>query len=99
MVRQIALLTRTSMRYFIPVVLVIFSCIGTAASFCDSPARFERTYSPRGAAHLTISNVNGTIRIVGWDKSTISAKANTASSVSIEDQVIGDDISISTKRN
>ena len=99
MVQEIALSTRTSMKYFIPVVLFIFFCFGTAASFCESPTRFERTYSPRGTAHLTISNVNGTIRIVGWDKKTISARAFAASSVSIEDQVIGDDISISTKRN
>jgi DUF4097 and DUF4098 domain-containing protein YvlB len=87
------------MKYFIPVVLYILICGGTVLPFCESVSRFERTYTPRGAAHLTISNVNGTIRIVAWDKKTISARASAAPSVSIEDQVIGDDISISTSRN
>jgi len=87
------------MKYFIPVVLSIFICAGNVLPFCESLSRFERTYTPRGAAHLTISNVNGTIRIVASDKKTISARANAAPSVSIEDQVIGDDITISTSRN
>ena len=65
----------------------------------DSQSRFERTYTPRHPAHLTISNVNGNINVVSWQKRTIQARAHAAPSVSIEDKVIGDDITISTKRN
>jgi hypothetical protein len=76
---------------------------GTLAVSSDSPSyshgRFERTYSPQASAHLTISNVNGSIRIVAWDKKTIFARASAAPSVVIEDQVIGNDIEIAAKRN
>lgn len=65
----------------------------------DPPGRFERTYSTQGPAHLTISNVNGSIRVVAWDKKTISARATCASSVVVEDQVNGNDIEIFTRRN
>ena len=65
----------------------------------DSQPRFERTYTPRHPAHLTISNVNGNINVVSWQKRTIQARANAAPFISIEDRVIGDDITISTKRN
>jgi DUF4097 and DUF4098 domain-containing protein YvlB len=72
---------------------------GTLAASSDSALRFERTYAPQGPAHLTISNVNGSVRVVAWDKKTISARASCAPSVAIEDQVIGNDIEIATKRN
>ena len=83
----------------LPVVLSFLLCFANVAVSADSPPRFERTYTPRGAAHLTISNINGTVHIVGWDKRTIVARANAGPSVLIEDQVGGDDITISTRRN
>jgi hypothetical protein len=43
--------------------------------------------------------VNGSINVVSWDKRQIHARATAAPYVSIEDRVIGDDITISTKRN
>lgn len=65
----------------------------------EQNGRFERTYSPRGIANLTISNVNGDIRVSAWDRKTISVRANIASSVSIDDQMAGDDIKIMVKRD
>ena len=75
------------------------SAAAGATCSADLPSRFERTYSPHRTAHLTISNVNGKIHVSSWDKKTITAKASAASSVLIEDEVVGDDITISTKRN
>jgi DUF4097 and DUF4098 domain-containing protein YvlB len=43
--------------------------------------------------------VNGSIRISSWEKRNILARASASSSISIEDHVIGDDITISTKRS
>lgn len=77
-------------------VLLTFTIITISGA---SQSRFERTYSPQHPAHLTISNVNGSIHVASWDKKTILARASIASSVSIEDQVSGDDITISPKRN
>ena len=71
----------------------------TFATSADPSAKFERTYTPRGTAHLTISNVNGTIRVSSWDKRTISVRAAAAPSVSIEDRATGDDITITVKRD
>lgn len=76
-----------------------FFCVSILTVSGNSSARFERTYAPRGVAHLTISNVNGSVRVYGWEKKTILARVSSAPSVSIEDQVIGDDITIATKRN
>jgi len=70
-----------------------------ATGFAGPSGKFERTYSPQGAAHLTISNVNGRIRVAAWDKKTVSVRADAAPSVSIEDRVVGEDINISVKRN
>lgn len=86
-------------KYSIPVCLSLILCFAFVAAAADSQSRFERTYTPRRPAHLTISNVNGSINIVSWDKKTIHARANAAPYVSIEDRVIGDEITISTKRN
>ncbi|MFY9557710.1 MAG: DUF4097 family beta strand repeat-containing protein [Blastocatellia bacterium] len=83
----------------IPLVLsTVFSFVLVTIS-ADSLSRFERTYYPQRAAHLTISNVRGSIRVFSWDKKSIVAKANAAPTVLIEDQLIGDDITISTRRN
>jgi hypothetical protein len=46
--------------------------IALAAVAAESQPRFERTYAPQRPAHLTISNVNGSIHVTSWDKSTIS---------------------------
>jgi hypothetical protein len=61
--------------------------------------KFERTYTPRGTAHLTISNINGTIRVSAWDRKTISVRANARPSVSIEDHTSENDITITVKRD
>jgi len=88
---------RTTKRYSIWLSLgILFAFVVTPAG---SQSRFERTYTPQHPAHLTVSNVNGSIHVTSWHKKTISARANAASYVSIEDKVIGDDITISTKRN
>lgn len=87
------------MKRSIPLCLSVFLSLTVLTISGDSQARFERTYSPQGPAHLTISNVNGSIRVASWDKKTILARASTASYVSIEDQVAGEDITISPKRN
>ena len=99
--------TRPTTTMWAPVILTLCliatsiasSAAGGATCSADSPSRFERTYSPHRTAHLTISNVNGKIHVTSWDKKTITAKASAASSVLIEDEVVGDDIAISTKRN
>jgi hypothetical protein len=90
--------TRLTTSMLTPLILYSF-LITCFAGGPDSTSRFERTYSPRGRAHVTISNVNGKVHVFGWDKKTIIARANTSPSVQIEDQVLGDDITISTRRN
>lgn len=80
--------------------LIISACLLVATSgFAGPPGRFERTYNPRGEAHLTISNVNGRIRVTAWEKKTVLVRADAAASVSIEDRTVGDDITVSVKRN
>lgn len=88
--------TRKLSVVFIPTLLMLFASAGVSS---DSFGRFERTYTTQGPAHLTISNVNGAVRIVTWDKKTIFARVNAAPSVMIEDQVMGNDIEIAAKRN
>jgi hypothetical protein len=43
--------------------------------------------------------VNGSIRVNGWDKRTIVARADAGPSINVQDQVLGDDITIWTRRN
>lgn len=88
--------TRKLSVVFIPALLMLFASAGVSS---DSFGRFERTYTTQGPAHLTISNVNGAVRIVTWDKKTIFARVNAAPSVMIEDQAMGNDIEIAAKRN
>lgn len=85
------------MRHAIPIVLSAFLSMLNVSTSADS--RFERTYTPQHSAHLKLSNVNGSIRVVAWDKKTISARVNAASPDSVEDRVMGDEITISTKIN
>jgi hypothetical protein len=99
--------TRLTTSIWAPVILTLFflttsiAISAAAGPTCsaDSPSRFERIYSPHHSAHLTISNVNGKIHVVSWDKRIISVKVSAAPSVLIEDEVDGDEITISTKRN
>jgi hypothetical protein len=82
------------------VILIVSACLLVGATgFAGPPAKFERTYTPQGSAHLTIANVNGLIRVAAWEKRTVCVRANAAPSVSIEDRAVGDDITISVKRN
>ena len=90
---------RTKISYRVALLLSALFFFGTVAPSADSPSRFERTYYPQGTAHLTISNVNGSITVRSWDKRTILAHASCDHSVKIEDQVMGDDITISARRN
>jgi len=88
---------RTTLKALLPFRLLF--CLAIVTASADSQQRFERSYTPQHPAHLTISNVNGFIHISSWDKKNILARASASSSVYIEDHVIGDDITISTKRN
>ena len=99
MVQDSSYTRRATVKFSIPLCLSVFFCFAIVTISADSPSRFERTYSPQHSAHLTISNVNGSIHVTSWDKKTILARASVAPYLSIEDQVIGDDIKITTKRN
>jgi DUF4097 and DUF4098 domain-containing protein YvlB len=78
--------------------LIAFGVIAHAATPAIPNEGFERTYTPSGRAHLTISNINGEIRVTAWRRKFISVKADSRSSVSIKDDVAGDDITITVKR-
>jgi hypothetical protein len=76
--------------------LLVMTQISRAA---EAPVRFERTYNTQGRAHLTISNVNGTINVTAWNRRTISVSANNESSAPISDQVAGDSITLTVKKS
>ena len=61
--------------------------------------KFDRTYTPQGPAHLIISNTTGDIIVSSWHKKSVQVRASAAPSVSIRDQVSGDEIIISVKRD
>jgi DUF4097 and DUF4098 domain-containing protein YvlB len=90
---------RATAKYSIPICLCILFFFAVVEIAADSQPRFERTYAPQRPAHLTLSNVNGNIHIASWDKKTIHARATGAPYVVVEDKVLGDDITISTKLN
>jgi hypothetical protein len=90
---------RKTTKYLMRPVISTLLFVAVLAISANSSARFERTYSPRGPAHLSISNVNGNIHVVGWDRRTIVARADASPTITIEDQALGDDISIWTRRN
>jgi Putative adhesin len=83
------------------IALALFACVALAvgAGAAESTGKFERTYTPQGPARLMISNFNGTIHVSGWDKKTISVRANADPDVAIREEVAGDTISISVKRD
>jgi hypothetical protein len=59
-----------------------------------SGSDFERTYNPRGPAHIEISNVNGSIRVNAWDKPSVVIRASTRNPSMIEDRTSREDISV-----
>ena len=61
--------------------------------------KFERTYTPHGPVHLIISNTNGDVIVSTWSKKTVQVRAQAAPSVTIQDQVSGDEITVSVKRD
>jgi DUF4097 and DUF4098 domain-containing protein YvlB len=61
--------------------------------------KFDRTYTPQGPAHLVISNTTGDVIVSAWHKKTVQVRASAAPSVTIRDQVSGDEINISVKRD
>ena len=71
----------------------------TGARAAEPYTKFDRTYTPQGPAHLIISNTTGDIIVTSWHKKTVQVHANAAPSVTIRDQVSGDEISISVKRD
>lgn len=96
-------LSNTSVNKRLPsmALLAMLSCLAflPLSATAEPMARFERTYTPRGTAHLTISNVNGTIHISAWDKRTILVRANLAPAVDIDEREAGDNILIAVKRS
>ena len=77
----------------------MFACFCLAAGADFYTAKFERTYTPQGTAHLTISNMNGSVSVTAWNKKTITVRANADASIPIQDQVRGDDITVAVKRS
>ncbi len=69
------------------------------ARAAEAPTRFERTYNTQGRAHLTISNINGSINVTAWNRRTISVSANNDASARIEEQVAGDSITLTVKKS
>jgi DUF4097 and DUF4098 domain-containing protein YvlB len=84
------------MKYAIPLALSVLLLLLDVSS---ADSRFERTYTPEHRAHLTLSNVNGNIRVVAWEKRTIVARVTSGSPDSVEDRVNGDEITIATRLN
>ncbi|HSB11613.1 MAG TPA: DUF4097 family beta strand repeat-containing protein [Blastocatellia bacterium] len=85
--------------YLAPPLFSLIFYFALIAASADSPGRFERSYSPNRPAHITVSNVNGKIHVSGWDRKYILARATTAPSVKVGDEVVGDDIKIWTRPN
>jgi DUF4097 and DUF4098 domain-containing protein YvlB len=82
-------------------VLVLSGCACLLIATCwGAPsANFERNYTPQGTAHLKLSNINGDVYVRTWNKKTLNVRASAASWVTIEDEVTGDEISVSVKRS
>lgn len=82
----------------LPILILFFLPAGGRADLAEMNAGFERTYSPRGAAHLTISNIHGNINVTTWHRKTITVRAVDTGAMAIEDHVRGNDISVTVKR-
>jgi hypothetical protein len=83
------------------IALALFACASLVmgAVAADPTPKFDRSYATQGPAHLKLSNVNGMIRVTGWEKKSISVRSNAEPSVPIQEDVAGDDITISVKRD
>jgi hypothetical protein len=79
------------------ITLLITSQAGATRS--EPFTKFERTYTPQGPAHLIISNTNGDVIVSTWSKKTVQVRAQAAPSVTIQDKVSGDEITVSVKRD
>jgi len=80
-----------------PVILTLLMLAG--AGTAEPYSGFEKTYSPQGPANLTISNINGDINVTVWNRKTVNVRAIAPPSVYIEDQVSGNDITVSVKKS
>ncbi len=78
---------------------LILSALLLAVATAEAFGRFERTYTPQGKAHLTISNTNGNVIVTAWQKKTISVRAVTAANTEVVDEKRGEDIQIATKKS
>lgn len=78
--------------------LALIACLLFAASAANASVKFDRTYNTKGKAHLTISNVNGSITVTAWSKKSITVSAINEPSAAIEDRSLGDEIILSVKK-
>jgi hypothetical protein len=78
--------------------LIVIACLLFTSIAAKASAKFDRTYYPKGTAHLNISNVNGSITVTAWSKKSIMVSAINEPSAAIEDQIIGDTIMLSVKK-
>jgi len=88
-----------AIRYRLIIPFIALASISVSGSGYERVAGFERTYTPRGPAHLVISNVSGSIFVRAWNKKTINVRASGPSSGSVEDRVVRDEISITVRRD
>jgi hypothetical protein len=94
--RNKTIMNLAAFRHRLIFALIALASLTTGAS---SYASFERTYSVRGPAQLTISNINGSIFVKAWNRKSINVRATGPSAASIQDRVIRNEISISVKRS
>lgn len=80
-------------------VFFLVACFFLAVGAAQASAKFERTYNTRGQAHLTISNINGSIVVNAWNRRTIQVSANNDPAAKIEELVTGDNISLEVRRS
>jgi hypothetical protein len=78
--------------------LILIAAMLFTANAAKASAKFDRVYNTRGAAHLTISNINGSITVIAWNKKSVSVSAINEPSATIEEQVAGDAIRLSVKK-
>jgi hypothetical protein len=78
--------------------LILLACLFFHANAATATAKFDRTYNTRGAAHLSIANVYGSITVIAWNRRSVSVSAINEPSATIEEQVTGDSIMLSVKK-
>lgn len=78
--------------------LILIAAILFTAHAAEASARFDRVYNTRGPAHLTISNINGSITVIAWNKRSVSVSAINEPSAAIDEQVVGDTINLSVRK-